>query len=180
MITGPAERQDHEIAERPFVDGDDALRQDMHLGLQICRANSLSLTRLQLALNNGNRRRVLEAVDRLHELDTQIGRLLKKLPVTEGDDPDLQAICRHVDEQSMAVAFEKLALVSEVSGPHMVTSSRDWDDHFDAADPEETGSDQRGRGIPAGSNRYHKVIGLVLALAAFMALVIVAGFGLAG
>jgi len=117
MSTCSPEHRDHDV---PCSD-ETVLNKDVYLGLQICRANSLSLTRLQLALRKGDRRCVLEAIDRLHDLDAQIGRLLQRLPLTANDDPEAQAISKYIDEQRMAVAFERLALVSQVSGPDMLS-----------------------------------------------------------
>ncbi|HWT42562.1 MAG TPA: hypothetical protein VN152_07930, partial [Sphingopyxis sp.] len=42
---------------------------DQALGLQFCRIGLLSLTRLQLALERGDRSRAMEAIDDLHALD---------------------------------------------------------------------------------------------------------------
>jgi hypothetical protein len=94
---------------------------DLFLGLQFCRANALSLTRLQLALKSGDRQCALEAMDRLHALDAEIERLVQRLPSPENDDPEREVIDRHLSDQKLAIAFEKLALVSEISGPNMVS-----------------------------------------------------------
>ena len=94
---------------------------DLFLGLQFCRANAMSLTRLQLALKSGDRQCALEAMDRLHALDAEIERLVKRLPTPENDDPEWGAIDRHLSDQKLAIAFEKLALVSEISGPNLVS-----------------------------------------------------------
>jgi len=94
---------------------------DLFLGLQFCRANAMSLTRLQLALQSGDRQCALEAMDRLHALDAEIERLVRRLPSPENDDPAREVIDRHLSDQKLAIAFEKLALVSEISGPNMVS-----------------------------------------------------------
>ena len=171
MRTCSPERQDEDSSrEQPAPDGV-VLHKDVHLGLQICRANSLSLTRLQLALRQGDRRGVLEAIDRLHDLDTRIGRLLQRLPITANDDPETQAISQYIDEQSVAVGFARLALVSQVSGPDMVSpthhrSDPDW-------------ADISMEGVPARPDPSigprpqfsAKVLGLVLALLTITAIV---------
>lgn len=171
MRTGSPERQEHDSSrEQPAPDGA-ALRKDVHLGLQICRANSLSLTRLQLALRKGDRHCVLEAIDRLHDLDTHIGRLLQRIPISANDDPETQAIRKYIDEQNMAVAFERLALVSQVSGPDMLSPSDHW------SDPDRTGlskgspPDQPDPPIATRPWLSAKVLALILALLTFTALV---------
>ena len=60
--------------------GGAATAADLALGLQLCRAGLLSLTRLQLAVERGDRPRVMEAVDDLHALDVSIGRTVDALP----------------------------------------------------------------------------------------------------
>jgi len=166
-----AERQDQDSSGEQSVPGGAALRKDVHLGLQICRANSLSLTRLQLALSKGDRHRVLEAIDRLHDLDTHISRLLQRLPISANNDPETQAICKYIDEQSMAVAFEKLALISQVSGPDMLSLTHHWSDPdqagISAADP----PDQPEAPLATRPQLTAKVLVLVLALLTLAALV---------
>ena len=100
---------------------------DLLLGLQLCRANTMSLTRLQLALRSGNRRCALEAIDRLHALDARIEHLIERLPSPANEDADWQAIARHLEDQKIAIAFEKLALASEISGPDMISNGTDGD-----------------------------------------------------
>lgn len=98
-------------------------RDGLLLGLQLCRANTMSLTRLQLALRNGNRHCALEAIDRLHALDTKIENLVERLPPPANERQEWNAITRHLEDQKIAIAFEKLALASEISGPGMVSST---------------------------------------------------------
>lgn len=170
MRTCSAERQDHDTSrEQPAPDGA-ALHRDVHLGLQICRANSLSLTRLQLALRKGDRQCVLEAIDRLHDLDTHIGRLLQRLPLSVNDDPEIQAIRKYIDEQGIAVAFERLALVSQVSGPDMQSPTHRWSDPVRAGISREGPSDEPDAPIVAGLQFSPKALGLIFTLLTFTAL----------
>jgi hypothetical protein len=93
---------------------------DLALGLQLCRASALSLLRLQLAFERGDRTAAIEAIDRLHAADTKIERLVEGLP--SSGDPKLKALARQILEEKMAVAFEKLALASGVSGPDLASA----------------------------------------------------------
>lgn len=108
---------------------------DYALGLQLCRAGILSLTRLQLALQRGDRPGALEAIDDLHSLDTEVERLVVALPASL-DDPRQGHIARSLREAKMAVAFEKLALASGISGPGL--SSRPAFPQSDASREDET------------------------------------------
>lgn len=171
MTTCSAERQDHESSREPPAPDGTALRRDVYLGLQMCRANSLSLMRLQLALRKGDRHCVLEAIDRLHDLDTHIGRLLQRLPISANDDPETQAICKYIDEQSMAVAFERLALVSQISGPDMLSPTPHWGGPDRMGTSKEAPTDQPDAPIATRPEFSAKVLGLVLTLLTFTALV---------
>ncbi|WP_395334658.1 hypothetical protein [Novosphingobium sp. BL-8H] len=165
MSTCSPERRDHDIPRTEEA----VPYKDIHLGLQICRANSLSLTRLQLALRKGDRRSVLEAMDRLHDLDAQIGRLLQRLPISANDDLESQAIGRYIDEQRMAVAFERLALVSQVSGPDMLSPTDYWGAPDRARIPGGRSADQAGPPFTTHKQFSPKMLGLVIALFALAA-----------
>lgn len=93
----------------------------LSLALQFSRANAMSLARLQLALKSGDRQCALEAMDRLHAIDSEMERLVQRLPRGQGDDLEWGAIEKHLADQKLAIAFEKLVLVSEVSGPGVVS-----------------------------------------------------------
>lgn len=92
---------------------------DYVLGLQLCRAGMLSLTRLQLALERGDRPRAMEAIDDLHALDIAVERLVDALPAS--DDPRHAEVRQSLQREKMAVAFEKLALASGISGPGLAS-----------------------------------------------------------
>jgi hypothetical protein len=81
----------------------------------------MALTRLQLALQSGDRQATMAAMDRLHSLDAEMERLVDRLPERPGEDTEWSAISRHVSDQKLAIAFEKLALASEISGPDLVS-----------------------------------------------------------
>jgi hypothetical protein len=81
----------------------------------------MALTRLQLAIQSGDRQATMAAMDRLHSLDAEMERLVDRLPERPGDDTEWSAISRHVSDQKLAIAFEKLALASEISGPDVVS-----------------------------------------------------------
>jgi len=102
----------------PVRHGGPPTTEDYALGLQFCRVGFLSLTRLQLALERGDRSRAMEAIDDLHALDTEVERLVGALPVSP-DDPRQGRVAGILKQGKMAVAFEKLALASGISGPDL-------------------------------------------------------------
>lgn len=106
---------------QPPDSGSELMANDLALGLQFCRANAMSLTRLQLALQTGDRRCALEAMDRLHALDTEMERLVRRLPGPPEDGPSWERIDKHLSDQKMAIAFQKLAFASGVQGPDLVS-----------------------------------------------------------
>lgn len=113
---------------------------DYALGLQLCRVGMLSLTRLQLALERGDRARAMEAIDDLHALDAAVEGLIDALPAS--DDPRHAEVRQCLKREKMAVAFEKLALASGVSGPGLASqpavprpaAPREYDEHLPVAE----------------------------------------------
>lgn len=95
--------------------------------LQLSRAGALALTRLQLAIKCGDRHAAMAAMDRLHAVDAEMERLVGRLPSPDAHDPhrsERDAIARHLTDQKLSLAFEKLAMLSEISGPDMVSPQR--------------------------------------------------------
>lgn len=100
--------------------GETPTTDDYAMSLQLYRSGMLSLTRLQLALERGDRPRAMEAIDDLHALDGEIERIIETLPMSP-DDTQRRKIVRIVREGKMAVAFEKLALAGGISGPDLAS-----------------------------------------------------------
>jgi hypothetical protein len=147
------------------------------LSLQLSRASMMALTRLQLAIQSGDRQATMAAMDRLHTLDAEMERLVAGLPARPDDDPEWRALSRHVSDQKLALAFEKLALVSEISGPDLVSPGASPLPRTSAAQDSDGPPPLRDwpilpdvqptvwKSIPAG------VIGFILALAVTSAIV---------
>lgn len=120
---------------------DAVLTRTVAQGLQLTRASTIALTRLQLALAGGDRRRAMAAIDRLHVLDGEIEHLVEGLPQPQPQpqpaNPDITqdsaprpdgdpagdelmvSLNKHLADQKLALAFEKLALASGISGPDL-------------------------------------------------------------
>lgn len=90
-------------------------------GLQLSRASTLALMRMQLAVRSGERLQAMEAMDRLDTLDTELERVLARAPSPGAQDAAWQAVAKHIEDQKLALAFEKLALASGIVGPGMVS-----------------------------------------------------------
>lgn len=144
------------------IESDAGLRRKIAEGLQLTRASTIALTRLQLALAGGDRRQTLAAIDRLHILDGEIEHLVEGLPPSPGSgaaasddgtpvkreeagDDLLASLSEHLKDQKLALAFEKLALASGVSGPDLVSA-----DHPLAVGDDGRPAPQTGRPGPAG------------------------------
>lgn len=100
-------RNDYSSGVRDAVSVDAPDATDHALGLQLCRAGILSMTRLQLALERGDRRRAMEAIDRLHTFDSEVEQLVDRLS-GPASDARMKAIARHLSEEKMELAFESL------------------------------------------------------------------------
>ncbi len=68
-------------------------------------------------MESGDRRRIIEAMDRLHALDGEIERKVASLPDPAAPDRARETLGAYLDREKMAVAFEKLVLASGISGP---------------------------------------------------------------
>lgn len=79
------------------------------------RASGLAQARLQLAVLSGNRHRALEQIDRLVAIDRQ----LECVAEGRGLADDLAELEAELEDQRLAVASEKLALVSGVDLPRL-------------------------------------------------------------
>jgi len=99
----------------------DATLRHVMQGLQLSRASTLALMRMQLAVRSGERLQAMEAMDRLDTLDTELEKLIALLPAPDSNDPGWLAVNKHIDDQKLALAFEKLALASGIVGPGMVS-----------------------------------------------------------
>jgi len=86
------------------------------LPLQFLRASGLAQARLQLAVLSGNRRRALEQIDRLVQIDKEIERIADG---TVGIARPLAQLASELVDQRLAIASEKLALASEVKLPRL-------------------------------------------------------------
>jgi hypothetical protein len=102
------------------------------LDLQFVRASALAQTRLQLAVLSGNRRRALEQIDRLVAIDTELERAIERRAALPTDPqrpaPELAPgpapnsannLTGDLADQRLAIASEKLALMSEITLPRL-------------------------------------------------------------
>lgn len=86
------------------------------LPLQFLRASGLAQARLQLAVLAGNRRRALEQLDKLVEIDRAIERYSDGVVAVV---PPLGQVVSDLADQRLAIASEKLALISVVELPRL-------------------------------------------------------------
>src|SRR3546814_11262743 len=106
-------------APHPIDQGDpiapaDPAAADLFWSLQYCRASTLSLIRLELAMESGDRQRIIEAMDRLHALDREIERKVSDLSAPAGPDRSQigrascrERVCQYVSIPVGAVALKK-------------------------------------------------------------------------
>lgn len=135
------------------------LARDVGRGLQLSRSSALALTRLQLALKTGDQRQALDALDRLHAVDSELEQLVEGLPrppldgesaaAPDGPAPESlpdAALARQLEHQKRALASERLALASGVSGPDLVSQPLpDFGPSRARAEPEPAPPRHRGR-----------------------------------
>jgi hypothetical protein len=89
------------------------------IGLQLVRASSLTMTRLQLALQSGDRRRAMMAMDGLMDIDAEIEGFVSDLAPAPGEDAHWQALAGYLENQKAAIAVEKHALTGVAQRPDL-------------------------------------------------------------
>lgn len=95
------------LAAVPPVGGDELAE-----GLMLVRASALKVIRLQLAMERGDRRVALEAVDDLMALDRRLQGYLADLPASD----DYALFKDELEAERSALNIEKLTLGAGVSG----------------------------------------------------------------
>lgn len=144
-----------ETAPAPPTDPVGDLAAELGRSLQLSRAGALGLTRLQLAIKCNDRHAAMAAMDRLHAVDAEMERIVERLPHPGENDPahaEWQAIARHLADQKLSLAFEKLAMVSEISGPDMVSKPSP---NFRRPDVAALRRESTDDDTPTSSNVYH-------------------------
>lgn len=129
-------------------------------GLQLARAGTLATTRLQLALTSGDRRHAMEVMDRLLDIDAAMDALITEMPIPHADDPDWRLVKRHLGEQKVAIAFERLALASEVTGPDLISSARLLPQDGENGDHIDVNREQPMAAIPTAPWKRHFLLAL--------------------
>ncbi|WEK43913.1 MAG: hypothetical protein P0Y64_03530 [Candidatus Sphingomonas colombiensis] len=114
--------------------------QALRTGLELARANQLTMLRLQLALHKSNRRAAMQALDNLLDVDAEMEGLVAALTNTLPSVADETGLSGFVGRQKAAIAIEKHALTggdwSNDSGSLAIVAPGDW--AVDAALPEQS------------------------------------------
>lgn len=92
--------------------GDAALAHDLARGLTYLRASNMQVMRLQLAMEQQDRRGVMAAIDELVGLDRELGRFIETIP-----DPALADVGRELDTQKNELIGQRLVLARGKVGP---------------------------------------------------------------
>ncbi len=101
--------------------------------LQLTRASTMALTRLQLALTRSDKHQARVAMDCLLDIDAELESFVADLSIPqELDDADWQSISEHLKALKTAIAFEKLVLAGEISGPALAPPPLDLQREMEA------------------------------------------------
>lgn len=105
------------VAITAVADGNSHLRTGAaRLDLHFLRASGLAQARLQLAVLSGNRRRALEQIDRLVDIDKQLELMASGMVAIAPAPAQLES---ELADQRLAIASEKLALTSAIELPRL-------------------------------------------------------------
>lgn len=105
------------VAQAAVADGHSAFfSKPVRVDLHYLRASGLAQARLQLAVLSGNRRRALEQIDRLVDIDKQLELMADgKIAIA----PSAERLESELADQRLAIASEKLALTSAIELPRL-------------------------------------------------------------
>lgn len=93
--------------------------------LQLTRASTMALTRLQLALTRADKHQARVAMDCLLDIDAELEGFVADLSIPQGlEDPEWQSISEHLKTLKTAIAFEKLVLAGEMTGPALTSETQ--------------------------------------------------------
>ncbi|MFA7595059.1 MAG: hypothetical protein WCY92_01790 [Novosphingobium sp.] len=111
---------------RPLPNGPSVSSVAFRKSLQLTRASTMALTRLQLALTRSDKHQARVAMDCLLDIDAELESFVADLSIPqELDDADWQSISEHLKALKTAIAFEKLVLAGEISGPALASPPLD-------------------------------------------------------
>ncbi|MFT3965406.1 MAG: hypothetical protein QM690_05945 [Sphingobium sp.] len=98
---------------------DETRERDVRLGmgLQLMRASNLTMTRLHLALQSGDRRLAMMAMDGLMDIDAEMEGFVADLAGVPDNDAHWQALSGYLAHQKAAIAAEKHVLIGVVGRP---------------------------------------------------------------
>lgn len=105
------------VAQAAVADGHSVFfTKPVRVDLHYLRASGLAQMRLQLAVLSGNRRRALEQIDRLVDIDKQLELVADgKIAIA----PSAERLESELADQRLAIATEKLALTSAIELPRL-------------------------------------------------------------
>lgn len=92
--------------------GSAVMAHDLARGLTYLRASNMQVMRLQLAMEQQDRRGVMAAIDELVGLDRELGRFIDSIP-----DPELADVGREIDGQKRELIAQRLVLARGKVGP---------------------------------------------------------------
>ena len=120
---------------RPLPIGPSVSSVAFRKSLQLTRASTMALTRLQLALTRSDKHQARVAMDCLLDIDAELEGFVADLSIPqELDDADWQSISEHLKALKTAIAFEKLVLAGEISGPALAPPPLDLHREMEAPD----------------------------------------------
>lgn len=109
---------EHEVVAQTAVADGFSLRPvpQTRIDLHYLRASGLAQARLQLAVLSGNRRRALEQIDRLVDIDKQLELMAGGMVAIAPEPGQMES---ELADQRLAIASEKLALTSAIELPRL-------------------------------------------------------------
>jgi len=106
------------------------------MSMQLVRASNLTMSRFQLALQRGDSRLAIMAMDSLLDIDAEMECFVSDLARSAANEPQMQLMASYLTSQKEAIGREKHALIGHIGKVEAISQSSGADDWSDADVPE--------------------------------------------
>ena len=115
---------------------DDVSLATLGMGMQLVRASNLTMSRFQLALQRGDKRLAMMAMDSLLDIDGEMECFVADLACSAANQPQMQVMASYLTSQKEAIGLEKHSLIGHIGKVEPIAQISDADDRPDLEAPE--------------------------------------------
>lgn len=110
---------------------DDVSPATLGMGMQLVRASNLTMSRFQLALQRGDKRLAIMAMDSLLDIDAEMECFVADLACSAANQPQMQVMASYLTSQKEAIGLEKHSLIGHIGKVEPIPQGSGADDRPD-------------------------------------------------